>query len=506
MSVDPSAVRAAQYVRMSTEKQIYSTAYQMDAIGLYAGLHGYEVVQTYTDEGRSGLYLKGRTALQRLLADVLSNDPGFEAILVYDVSRWGRFQDIDESAHYEFLCRNAGVPIHYCAEPFSNDGSVSAAIMKSLKRVMAGEYSRELSAKVFAGQARRARQGFKMGGGRRYGYDRMLVSQDGRHKGILQPGEQKNLRTDHVIFVPGPAHEVATVQKIFRMCAWRGMSPRQIALRLNHAGATTMTGQPWSGILVAHVIRSDMYMGVMTYNRHSRKLGGPDVPNDRSEWIRCEGAVEPLVDERTFRAATRRLSERSWSKSDYQLLKMLRDLQSRLGRLSVRDTLAQPEFPVPTTFARRFGSFREACARAGYTRPKILYASVHPTLLHRTCDLLEDAEAAIRKAGGRVEASETDRTLLVDGQYRLGATMVRPSTYAKHVTWRMRLRSGFDVDILLVALLDRFDSLVGYALLPEGRFGSTRDVFISQSRSRDANNRFDALHNLYELIAAQRLL
>jgi DNA invertase Pin-like site-specific DNA recombinase len=37
-------------------------------------------------------------------------------VLVYDVSRWGRFQDIDESAHYEFVCKQAGIKVAYCAE------------------------------------------------------------------------------------------------------------------------------------------------------------------------------------------------------------------------------------------------------------------------------------------------------------------------------------------------------------------------------------------------------
>ena len=66
----------------------------------------------------------------------------YKAILVYDVSRWGRFQDTDESAHYEFLCKSAGVPVHYCAETFANDGSLPSLIMKALKRTMAGEYGR----------------------------------------------------------------------------------------------------------------------------------------------------------------------------------------------------------------------------------------------------------------------------------------------------------------------------------------------------------------------------
>ena len=80
------------------------------------------------------------------------------------MSRWGRFQDTDEAAHYEFLCKSAGIPVHYWAETFSNDGSLSSAIMKALKRVTAGEYSRELGTKVFAGQKRLAELGFKQGG------------------------------------------------------------------------------------------------------------------------------------------------------------------------------------------------------------------------------------------------------------------------------------------------------------------------------------------------------
>jgi hypothetical protein len=46
-----------------------------------------------------------------------------EVILAYDVSRWGRLQDTDESAYYEYICRRANLRIEYCAEPFTNDGS-----------------------------------------------------------------------------------------------------------------------------------------------------------------------------------------------------------------------------------------------------------------------------------------------------------------------------------------------------------------------------------------------
>jgi DNA invertase Pin-like site-specific DNA recombinase len=142
---------AAQYLRMSTEQQQYSIDNQADAIRRYAEAQGFEIIKTYIDEAKSGLVLKHRLGLAKLLSDVVGGPQPYKAILVYDVSRWGRFQDADESAYYEFLCKSAGLPIHYCAEQFVNDGAMPNVVMKALKRAMAAEYSRELSSKVFEG-------------------------------------------------------------------------------------------------------------------------------------------------------------------------------------------------------------------------------------------------------------------------------------------------------------------------------------------------------------------
>ena len=156
--------RAAQYVRMSTEHQQYSTENQGDKIREYAARRNIEIVRTYADEGKSGLRINGRQALQQLIADVQSGKADFQIILVYDVSRWGRFQDADESAYYEYICKRQGISVAYVAEQFENDGSPVSTIVKGVKRAMAGEYSRELSAKVFAGQCRLIELGFRQGG------------------------------------------------------------------------------------------------------------------------------------------------------------------------------------------------------------------------------------------------------------------------------------------------------------------------------------------------------
>lgn len=148
----------------------------------------------------------------------------FEVILVYDVSRWGRFQDADESAYYEYICRRANKQVEYCAEQFENDGGPVATIVKSVKRAMAGEYSRELSSKVFIGQCRLIERGFRQGGAAGFGLRRVLLDERGEVKAELKRGEHKSLQTDRVILVPGPEAEVKTVRWIYSRFLKHGRS------------------------------------------------------------------------------------------------------------------------------------------------------------------------------------------------------------------------------------------------------------------------------------------
>ena len=78
-------IRAAQYVRMSTDHQRYSTENQADALERYADKHGMRIVRTYEDSGKSGLNVEGRLALTQLIDDVITKRADFEVLLVYDV-------------------------------------------------------------------------------------------------------------------------------------------------------------------------------------------------------------------------------------------------------------------------------------------------------------------------------------------------------------------------------------------------------------------------------------
>ncbi len=229
----PTLLRAAQYVRMSTEHQQYSTNNQADKILEYAQRRNIEIVRTYADEGKSGLSLGGRASLQKLIADVETGVADFTLVLVYDVSRWGRFQDADEAAFYEYKLKRKGILVAYVAEQFENDGSPVSTIVKGVKRAMAGEYSRELSAKVFAGQCRLIELGFRQGGPAGFGLRRVLLDQSGNLKSALQRGEHKSLQTDRVILVPGTDEEVATVNQMFQWLIQDDLAISAIANRLN---------------------------------------------------------------------------------------------------------------------------------------------------------------------------------------------------------------------------------------------------------------------------------
>jgi DNA invertase Pin-like site-specific DNA recombinase len=129
--------RAAQYLRGATDHQRGLDS-QRVAILRYAAKHGYEIVETYVDCGKSGLSLQERDGLKRLLADAVSGKAGFDAILMRDVSRWGRFQVVDQDRYYEFVCRSAGIAVHYVERPHEQDASIAASVAEQLKRVIAG--------------------------------------------------------------------------------------------------------------------------------------------------------------------------------------------------------------------------------------------------------------------------------------------------------------------------------------------------------------------------------
>lgn len=360
-------IPAAQYVRMSTEHQRYSIANQSAAIAVYAKVNGFDLIETYADAGRSGLTLANRNELQRLLSDTLSGEARYRAVLVFDVSRWGRFQDTDESAHYEWLIRNAGIAVHYCAEQFENDGSLTSSIVKNLKRLMAAEYSRELSRKVFTGQCRLAAMGYRMGGSEPYGMRRLLIDAQGQPKALLEPGEWKVLTSDRVILVPGAPEHVAIIRRIFKLYVDDDLSDQRIADLLNLEGIAPPNPDGWTSCHVRRILISEVYSGAAIFNRKSFKLHRKREQNPSESWIRREGAFEAIVTPELFESAQRVRAQRKLPQhSDDELLERLNELLAEKGKITADLITAASDMPSIHTYVRRFGSLSKAYAKIGY--------------------------------------------------------------------------------------------------------------------------------------------
>jgi DNA invertase Pin-like site-specific DNA recombinase len=463
-------LRAAQYVRMSTEHQQYSTQNQADKIQEYADHRGMEIVRTYADDGKSGLSIGGRASLQKLISDVEAGLADFNVILVYDVSRWGRFQDADESAYYEYICRRAGIQVAYCAEQFENDGSPTSTIVKSVKRAMAGEYSRELSIKVFAGQCRLIELGFRQGGTAGYGLRRVLVDQSGEIKGPLKFGEHKSLQTDRVILMPGPDEEVAQVNQMFRWLIDEDLGFAEIAERLNEEGVVTDLNRPWTSSSVKTVLTGEKYIGNNVYNRQSFKLKKQHVENPPDMWIRKEGAFEGIVPLEIFMTAQEIITARSARLSDEELLDHLKRLYADAGELSGVLIDQAADMPSASTYASRFGSLSRAYGLIGHQR-NLDHERIEVNRRLRALDpeIVKRTEAAIASAGGTVHCDVKSGLLHLNDELVISLVLARCQTLpdGRH-RWRIRFDPArLEPDVTLAVRLDYANEAeLDYFLLP----------------------------------------
>ena len=360
-------VRAAQYLRMSTEHQSYSIGHQGAAIAAYAAQRGRQIVRTYSDEGISGLRLENREGLKSLLATVVAGTADFSVILTYDVSRWGRFQDPDQSAHYEFICKDAGVGVEYCAEPFDNDGSLTATLVKHLKRAMAAEFSRELSVKVGSAQRRLAEIGFWQGGPPGFGLRRRVVKPDGGLGAVLEAGEWKAVVGDRTVLVAGPDSEADLVRRIYRMFVAHGLSRASISRALNAEGLRSEGGARWSQKRVHQVLTNEKYAGVLVFGKTGGTLQTAKQRQPRAGWSRAPGRTPPIVSPALFALARRNIERRAYRMSDADMLEGLRDLLAAHGRITAALINDAENLPCAHVYRYRFGGLVEAFARVGYT-------------------------------------------------------------------------------------------------------------------------------------------
>lgn len=499
---DNTRIKAAAYVRMSTEHQKYSPENQMASIRDYAEKHNYEIIEIYSDGGKSGLNITGRASLRRMLDDVQSKTKAFQAILVLDVTRWGRFQDADESAYYEFICKKSGVKVQYCAEQFANDDSPVSTIVKSVKRTMAAEYSRELSGKVFTGQSRLITMGYRQGGPAGYGLRRMLIDEHGNPKGLLIRGEHKSIATDRVILVPGPEEEQEVVREMYKSFIYDGKNEEQIAEDLNRRGIKTDLNKEWTRSTVKQVLTNEKYIGNNIFNRISYKLKMRRVKNPEDMWVRKNNAFENIVDPSDFFIVKGIFAARCRKLSDEEMLQKLKDLQNKKGFLSAMIIDEAEDMPSSAAYSGRFGGLVRAYQLIGFDPGHdYRYLEINKYLRDLHQDTIENTVQQLMECGADIQLNENHNLLVVNNMFSVSLVISR-CNYLNNdkFRWKIRFDTLLNPDVT-IAVRMRADNtnILDYYLLPSLDFRIPNLKLEEQNTNFLDSYRFENLEYLYQM-------
>ncbi len=348
--------RAVAYVRMSSDRQELSIGMQLDAVRSYADAHNLVLVNTYEDAAKSGLRIANREGMKTLILDVMAVPRPFDVVLVYDVSRWGRFQDIDAAAYYEYTCRMHGARVVYVKETFGAELDPMTALLKTMKRAMAAEYARELGVKCRDGQDRAIQLGFQMGPLPPIGFSREAVDRTGKRR-FLGRHQLKGSQTERIAWVHGPQWEVDLVRRVFQAYADVGGSIKGLARMLQREETLTAEGRHFTETSIGSMLRNEAYIGNFVW--------GKSVPGGRRPESRADGVIEPIVSKALWGEVQAKLHRRRYRRrTRAQLIQALRE------QLAVNPTLSQVDLEAvgiaaKKTYATEFGSLQAALAIAG---------------------------------------------------------------------------------------------------------------------------------------------
>lgn len=297
-------------LRRSTTAQDLSIEEQRAAVRAWATEHGYRIVREFQDDA-SGLDSARRRGFLALL-HVCTQPRVREAdvVLCYDVSRFSRLEP-DEAAFHEHSLRRAGVRVVYTHEPGANEEGVAGHLVKSLKRVLAHEYSQKLSQLVRRGLGAHAALGHWTGGRPPYGYRRAVRGPDGGSV-LLDRGRWK-ARGERVVLVVDPA-EAETVRGIFDAYTRGGLGLLAIAQGLNARGVPppdsgAARSRAWLKSTLWAMLRNPIYQGDVVWSRAryrelGRKRGKRVVPE--AERVIARDAVPAIVSREVWAAAQHR--------------------------------------------------------------------------------------------------------------------------------------------------------------------------------------------------------
>lgn len=447
-------VRAVAYYRHSAQdRQENSIPIQQDQVREWAHKNGVEIIREFADAGKSGLTSEGRPAFTEMMDEWVKTRSDFTYILCLDVSRWGRFQDIDLSAQFSAECRKHNKQVIYTTIGKPREDDPLYPVYVQFERFRAAQYSRELSDKVWRGCMKISEQGYWPGGPPPYGLKRLLLDEKREPLHPLEPGQRKGIQNQRVTLVEGDAERVAIVQRIFHEFVDLEHSEYKIAETLNSDGILSPGGRRWGAGSVLARLRNEAYVGTLLYNRTSQKLKTPRRENPPEKWVRTPEAFEGIISPEQFSRAQEILEERRRKYDPDRMLRQLNEMYTQWGMFHASLLRLHDHSPTAGTYARHFGSWDEALQQLYCEQRNQVRDIVRERICKHVPSVLPYSDFFV-----------LDRKLTLSIQ----PAMPISSGYAAY--WPIRPDARSVIDITLGVLLSGPEDLeiLGYIALPRG--------------------------------------
>lgn len=445
----------AYYRHSAQDRQENSIPIQREQVRQFASENGIQIIKEFADHGKSGLSTEGRDNFKHMLEMVIDSSIEFKYILVLDVSRWGRFQDIDMSAHYRALCKKYGREVVYTTIGFPKEDDPMHFMQLNFEGYRAATYSRELSGKVFRGCAKVAQQGFRAGAQAPYGLARLLLDEQHNPVQILKPGQRKSIQNQRVTLTPGDKAEQTVIKRIFQEFVYQRKSPNDIAEQFNKESIPSPGGGQWYGSSIISILKDEQYVGTIIYNRTMSRLQSRTRKNPKDMWIRTEDAFDPVVDKYIFYRAQRIMErqeeekKRLYSRED--MLEKLNELYQHYGVIRAKQIAARKNMVSVHAYTCEFHSLDMA------------YQSMFSDILQHT------KKTVMKYIGSQVsDIEEYDDYIVLNGCFSVLIQPSVPVPYGYGVYWSFCLDRRIEVDVTLGVLLSNHtqSEILGYLFFP----------------------------------------
>ncbi len=473
----PALVRAVAYYRHSAQdRQENSIPIQQDQVRQWAKEHGVEIIHEFCDAGKSGLNSEGRPAFTEMVDEWITKRNDFEYVLCLDVSRWGRFQDIDLSAQFSAICKKHGKQVIYTTIGKPREDDPLYPVYVQFERFRAAQYSRELSDKVWRGCVKIAEQGYLAGGKPPYGLSRLLLDEKREPLNVLEPGQRKGIQNQRVTLVEGPPNEVAVVRRIFHEFVQLGHSEYKIAEGLNDEGIPSPGGRRWGAGGVLARLRQEKYAGTMVYNQTSGKLKTAKHANPPSEWIRTPESFDGVIEYELFEQAQLILEKRKQKYDPDYMLRQLDSLYQSHGMCRPGLLRLGEQLPSSRQYGREFGSLDSAFQKLFDSERDQAREKVHEQIRSQLPKVLSYSDF-----------------LVLDKKLTLSVQPAVPVPHGYDTYWPLACDTRPVIDLTLGVLLSEPAdfNILGFVALPRWMAGEKPFRFTSTSTRTEMFGRAD---------------